>query len=125
MTPEQVTEIEERANAATEGPWVEVPNTYRSPGISDVKRLSCASLPGALAHDTWDHDAAFIAAARQDVPDLCNALREAWKRIETLEGALADWGATCVDGARFPSQATMELTVECTGKLAEGGINAT
>ena len=68
----RLNEIEARANAATEGPWVCVLN-------GDESEVTYANAP-----ITWDDhggevftegDAEFISHARTDVPDMAAALR--------------------------------------------------
>jgi hypothetical protein len=77
----ELNQIEERARAATEGPW-EVFTIASSAGESS-RIFSDALGPAAdIAHIPmpWNGDgsnAAFIAAARTDVPALVAALREA------------------------------------------------
>lgn len=107
MTDAELREIEERANAATGGPWTwqwarggEIKH-----GNDVVARVSndedwryeshnCGYVPcnypdpddGCLC-DLSEHDAKFICAARSDIPRLIEALREAWARIGMLERA--------------------------------------
>ena len=66
MTDEQLTAIEQRANAATPGPWVGYPSmVYLAPSHA----LSVFMREGANPMQV-EHDTAFIAAARSDVPAL-------------------------------------------------------
>ena len=58
-------EIEARANAATPGPWT--PQT--------IRLIDGVDLPDATVAQ-WQRDAAFIAAARTDVPALSARVRE-------------------------------------------------
>lgn len=97
ITPARLAEIEARAAAATPGPW----NFYHrsggdrpAAGIDERSGLGWEwdedppynappePMRGVLALGA---DAAFIAHAREDVPALCAALREAWAEIERLQ----------------------------------------
>jgi hypothetical protein len=73
MTPERLAEIEARTEAATPGPWFADSHVvdFGRPYRSDVY------VPFAVVHAHADHrtrqqeiNAAFIAHARADVPDL-------------------------------------------------------
>lgn len=81
---DRLDEIETRANAATAGPWLihEMSRVYVGPGkpgsLSAIVHTSGED-PGVLtphAAHRVRRDAEFIAAARQDVPALVNALRD-------------------------------------------------
>jgi len=82
---DRLAEIEARAAAATAGPWEddhwhdddEMPHTVVRIGTHLVVNL-----------DNLD-DAAFIAAARSDVPWLCSQLRESLAEAEKLRAELA------------------------------------
>lgn len=89
MTDEQLAEIEERANAATPGPWTVVPQTDKylveSYDRSTVGRISDAkgeTVFGYWADPTGSslyvlaEDAEFIAHAREDIPTLIAEVRE-------------------------------------------------
>lgn len=84
MSEEDLIEIEARAAKATPGPWDATDDendgewSIFQPGAwTPLLRMSLAAGNSG--------DARFIAAARQDVPGLCAALREAWDRIALLE----------------------------------------
>ena len=98
MTEQELDAIAARAEAATPGPWVFAPSSQGS------LEHGCVLVGGRLGNGLGDdglhvgeeefgvHDAAFIAAARTDVPALVAALREAnakiarmQMRIETVE----------------------------------------
>lgn len=91
--------IKARAEAATEGPW-----ETDDHGLDDGN-IAILSQQAVYATSDWNHtlarvgsriaprrtqDAAFIAAARTDVPALCDALDEARARIELLEAKYAE-----------------------------------
>lgn len=73
MTEEDLRQIEERANAATPGPW-RVLKEERDHFIDTV----CCKTPIVREDVTFIEDAEFIAHARTDIPALITALREAW-----------------------------------------------
>jgi hypothetical protein len=107
LTQEQLQAIEERAAAATEGPWVVVPDRYSD----DAEREHCQGItapPGPQEMEAGREydlppsgrdivitdsgyypplkaDAAFIAHARQDVPALVAEVRRLRKALEDLE----------------------------------------
>lgn len=89
MTPERLGEIEARANAATRGPWEQDRwEVLDSDGFVLVEHDSCEFIR--------IEDADFIAHAREDLPALVSALREAWGardaallRAEQAEGEVA------------------------------------
>lgn len=102
MTPEQLLAIKERAAMATAGPW-QWSRTWHMPYAGSLRwRLINPADPKGTINDylvlltscetDWDDkplersaDFEFIAAARQDVPDLI-------AEIERLQGELADRG---------------------------------
>ncbi len=94
MTPEQLQEIEDRAAKAMRGPWStfkfddeEIWITFPGDGFSSlaaVRNGSDDEYYGGI--EVKDSNADFIAASRTDIPLLCSALREAWEKIEKLEG---------------------------------------
>ena len=74
MTDEQIQEIEARADAATDGPWV--PQCFAICGPKDIVAYI----------DNYDQDdLEFIAAARIDVPELIAEIRQLRGIIEDLE----------------------------------------
>lgn len=91
ITPDNLPEIEARANAATEGPWSmyweregvgslvagEVKHTNNGLRVADwLAEFDAESLDGDTAKA--ENDGEFVAHARTDIPALCEALREAW-----------------------------------------------
>jgi len=80
LTLAELDAIEARAAAAIEGPW-EVVVHPAIPGESIPEYA--AIVPGVAAGLTVE-DAAFIAAARTDVPALVAALRQAWATNASL-----------------------------------------
>jgi len=84
---ERIAQIEARCNAASPGPW-----TWE-PSWPEGQVLTTAGLRDgpwhAIARRRWDNelaDAAFILAAREDVPWLLNRLREAKAQIAKHHG---------------------------------------
>lgn len=104
MTDEQLAAIEQRAEAATSGPWcADEYRVYRSDSVHDAKygyNDTCLidtkhqnyynSRTRAEADQTADM--AFIAAARTDVPALLAEVRRLGSLLDTARGALADIG---------------------------------
>lgn len=108
MTSEELDAIEARAKAATPGPWrVGSEEQWHVFGDPDGDHIMGRGygigrvLLGMNIHFPYDADAAFIAAARSDVPALVAALREAWRERDAAfavgqrEGAEAmrEWAA--------------------------------
>lgn len=89
MTPEQLDSLEALAAAATPEPWRVGYDGASRPIITTGERtmwLSVGRLEGGAAHAyaNEDNDAAFVAAAREAVPQLIAAYRvqqEALRRI--------------------------------------------
>jgi hypothetical protein len=88
MTEERLKEIDARAAAATPGPWelVDAHDDYVRPEYYVVMKREAE-------HGFWDMDTSlmtrpeepdFIAHAREDIPDLVAALREAWLEVRVL-----------------------------------------
>ena len=89
MTDEQLTAIEQRANAATPGPWVGYPSmVYLAPSHA----LSVFMREGANPMQV-EHDTAFIAAARSDVPALIAEVRRLRAEIDKRK----QWEQMAVD----------------------------
>ena len=101
--------IEALANAATPGPWTTAPD----PGCGEVcdcgetcsredhaliarSAAPTVGLAVVLAEERDEANAAFIAAAREDVPALVAELRAARAEIERLRTAAADERADVV-----------------------------
>ncbi len=89
--PLDLESIEARAAAASAAPWTAQPNgsiLHSGPSASRVNvRLGTYVVASVGAHDLGlpsPADAAFIAAARQDVPALLDALKEALTLIDKL-----------------------------------------
>lgn len=77
ITPEQIAEIKARTEKATPGPWIEVShgNTVKSHGVDSLTGNVCSAISPRT------QNAAFIAHARQDIPDLL-------AEVERLTGVL-------------------------------------
>ena len=101
--------IEALANAATPGPWTTAPD----PGCGEVcdcgetcsredhaliarSAAPTVGLAVVLAEERDEANAAFIAAAREDIPALVAELRAARAEIERLRTAAADERADVV-----------------------------
>jgi hypothetical protein len=86
LSNERLAEIRERERAATPGPWevdeacgdVWSPSIWRSIAIVEDLDLPLVNS---------EADRAFIAAARQDIPDLLAEVERLRARIQDLEGA--------------------------------------
>ena len=72
--------IKARAEAATPGPWVGEKAYGIEWVVSDLTDRVLAS-----CRDGWGTNAEFIAAAREDIPLLVEALEAAMSRIAELE----------------------------------------
>ena len=97
-TPEELAAIRERANAATEGPWLYRPHQHDDWGtvrISDpeepyfVARAQAGGPSDLDAHrkaktDPYRHNGEFIAHARTDVPRLLDLIEAQRAEIERL-----------------------------------------
>ncbi len=96
MKDKELKTIEERANAATPGPWISpwtkpdgVPDSF---GIDDSNHFTNSDGAEVIAVSWYDGpnlacaepDAAFIAASRSDIPALCAAARERDAMIAAL-----------------------------------------
>lgn len=83
MTPEQLDAIEARANAATPGPWRV---WYSSTTIAAIEAADRWIVEGSDGHAIYiaSADAAFIGAARTDVPALVAEVRRLQTWIEEL-----------------------------------------
>jgi hypothetical protein len=100
--PLDLDQIETRANAATEGPWCTdsweiYQGTEYQPGISQWIGETCRGT-GSLEQDRAD--AAFVAAARTDVPAMAAEIRRLGAELAEYEplnpqqcpaGKHADW----------------------------------
>jgi len=90
VSPERLGEIESRESKARPGPWeglctdpwgnreYYIKADTPDPGVALVILRMCQKDPQAEA------DMEMIAEGRQDIPDLCKALRAAWEEIDEL-----------------------------------------
>lgn len=119
MTEREIAAIRARAAAASPGPWRwrANPTSWRTgpedepPGGYDDELVDAngqrvhtdGSARGEYTPDidTSGPDAAFIAAARSDIPALCGALEVAEKKIAELKAALDDTTAKLEDYRRY------------------------
>lgn len=91
MTPERLAEIQERANLATEGLWERNGCAVELGSGGLLANFHCSSLSGKQD----EANASFVAATRQDVPDLLAYISylEALIRDGLASGELAAWEA--------------------------------
>jgi hypothetical protein len=82
MTEEELTAIENRANAATREPWV-VSGTYVP--TASLSAVSVYGMGMEVAECQMPTDGAFIAAARVDVPALIAEVRRLRAERDALE----------------------------------------
>ena len=75
---DRLNEIEARASAATEGPWVTYRDGIASPAFVNAPSTAVCEIQSdsfVREPDQGDADGSFIAHARTDMPDLVGALR--------------------------------------------------
>ena len=129
--------IEARANAATEGPWcTDAWEIYQGaeyqPGISQWIGETCR---GTSTPEQDRDDAAFVAAARTDVPALVDEVRRLTTELATAQSHAIDWAADAIDTklAAEPdhnrASALYELLLHLRGELPctcarTGGLHA-
>ena len=107
MTKEERAAIRARCEAATLGPWYE----YGRDVITRELKVGETPYQGEYICEDMEHgDADFIAHARQDIPELLDALTEKDAEIERLEHALKDaqaardcWARSCREEAKHAS----------------------
>lgn len=94
MTPDQLAQIQRRADAATEGPWHSFGTGPRGGDHWYVIGADNVSLAWGIASRDGENeaqrgpDAEFIAHARTDIPGLLAAVRDAQQSAEQAEQAL-------------------------------------
>ena len=88
MTPEQLASIRERAEAATEGPWLQGREKVRYESAREVytERDPSRTSRDVCRADEADEDAEFIAHAREDVP----ALLAEVERLQRADALMLD-----------------------------------
>lgn len=94
MTPEQLNEIEQRAKAATEGPWVVTTCRCEHSGLKPSEHGVLATKTSGMLADFCEslndeNDAEFIASARADVPQLVAEVRRLQGQIAAVKEALS------------------------------------
>ena len=111
MDDDELKAIEARADAATVGPWHHDNTTLWACVTSKP-----GGFGGAIAQSVPINDpqreranAAFIAAARTDVPALAAALREAWAALARVEGDFRHAHDVCVTALEERDTARAEL----------------
>ena len=112
MTPEELDAIEVRAAKATEGPW----NTHLVDDtcvVSADRTKVCTTCDSSqterddgynIEYERMEKDAAFIAHARQDVPALIAALREAQAENARLKAINANLMGDDEDKPRYTTK---------------------
>jgi hypothetical protein len=105
MTNEELTAIGNRANAATTGPWEGTKNSCvvsKHDACGTVFETGCGC---CTEKDLSAEDAAFIAAARVDVPALIAEVQRLRALVESayMEGATANWDGHGVPAEYFPN----------------------
>ncbi len=95
LTKEQVAEIKARAEKASSGPWAEH-NAWQSRGLvmADGKVRKCNNIKPS--------DVTFIAAARADVPALCETIDGLRKLLQALSESCHE---DCFDCEFFQEEA--------------------
>lgn len=87
MTDQELQAIEERANAATPGPWKANESHYDfavfAPHPSESGNTLIAQIDGGISTDS-ERDADFIAAAREDVPALIAEVRDLRAKLDAV-----------------------------------------
>lgn len=83
MTEEELTQIEARANAASEGPWQRGGRSWNIFTVTHHKGQHFIADCGT--HIKSETDAQFIAHAREDVPALCREVRRLCKELQDVE----------------------------------------
>lgn len=88
LSPEELAQIAERCEKATEGPWDDfseglgwVGNVYRYDELTDTDDMEIAH---CLNKRNNYNDAAFIANARQDIPKLLAEIERLISSVETI-----------------------------------------
>ena len=102
MTKSELDQIRARANAATPGPWYMVPPDPDA--ASNIFSIGARTPPGHWPMDACCEcggvsNAAFVTAARTDVPALCDALARAMEALAVAH-ELLDTGNYYDDDAR-------------------------
>ena len=86
---ELIAEIQARVDAATKGPWVTCGIYVETVPEFALDRFDI--MPETVAKaDVGDHDAEFIAHARQDIPNLLAALEKSEAEVVRLGGVIAE-----------------------------------
>lgn len=108
-------EIEARANAATDGPWVHNP-------INGVHTPIGSCVATTHRHDIGErrNDAAFIAASRTDVPALVAALRAVLVEVDGIEGLATEHGRLDFD----PSHKAMATAYSLSARGLRAAITS-
>lgn len=89
MTPERIAEIRGRAERATAGPWITEFN-HQPDGCWITTGAPIGGLVASVFNDDGLLSAEFIAHARQDVPDLLDALTAAQQENARLRAFARD-----------------------------------
>jgi hypothetical protein len=108
LTAQEIAEMGERADRATEGPWEVAPDAlvHRVRTVRQLrgsKRVTIVSAAGDQSQPV-EANCQLIANSRTDIPRLIASHEALRTRVEELEGALSKLGgvAMCVDGSNTP-----------------------
>lgn len=86
MTEAELKEIEDRAAKATKGPWVYFgepdDNVFWGEIRSAADGAGFAHITDTPECDERHGDMEFIARCREDVPALCQYIRDLWAKLE-------------------------------------------
>ena len=122
ITPERLAEIEARANAATEGPWmagtvegIDYGAVYGAPETDECGITAIPWLVDDLSR--YPGTAEFIAAARTDVPALLAEVRRlqaAVERVRELHGPFRIYGECECEDTTTPGHVDIdEVGITC------------
>lgn len=91
LTPEQLSEIEERTNAATEGPWIAEYSSEQGDCVIPHDAHSTREAVAVCRLYLRAFDAEFIAHARTDVPKLVAEVKRLQAAASVVESVRATW----------------------------------
>lgn len=107
-----IDDIEHRANAATEGPWVRVENVHAESwvavqGFEETRPITHDAFRPHFSTSPADYgraNAEFVAHAREDIPRLLAAVRERDNTIARVREVLDDYDG--LDAEPIPKLST-------------------
>lgn len=106
MTNEELNAIEQRCNAATEGPWEMCASSIVKweGGMLAAEWIDNSGMP----REQLMADGAFIAHAREDVPRLIAEVKRLRFALQEVIAALGPVPATCCDGCNTEMAIALE-----------------